>query len=74
MADNFAKLFERTYIGKHGVKNRFVMAPMGLGPSVRPRTRIRYFCHGSAFLRSGTQCHDHSGRTECIRFRKYLFL
>ncbi|MCI8585552.1 MAG: FAD-dependent oxidoreductase [Lachnospiraceae bacterium] len=32
MAD-FNRLFERTYIGKHGVKNRFVMAPMGLGPN-----------------------------------------
>lgn len=31
MAD-FSKLFERTYIGSHGVKNRFVMAPMGIGP------------------------------------------
>lgn len=29
---NFDKLFERTYIGNHGVKNRFVMAPMGIGP------------------------------------------
>ena len=32
MAD-FSKLFERTYLGKHGVKNRIVMAPMGVGPS-----------------------------------------
>lgn len=31
MAQSFAKLFERTYIGKHGVRNRFIMAPMGIG-------------------------------------------
>lgn len=31
--NKFSKLFERTYIGTHGVKNRFVMAPMGLGPN-----------------------------------------
>ena len=31
MKNNFEKLFERTHIGKHGVKNRFVYAPMGIG-------------------------------------------
>lgn len=31
--NEFAKLFERTYIGNHGVKNRLVLAPMGIGPS-----------------------------------------
>lgn len=30
MKNHFEKLFERTYIGKHGVKNRFVYAPMGI--------------------------------------------
>lgn len=34
MVQNFDRLFERTYIGKHGVKNRIVMAPMGIGGSV----------------------------------------
>lgn len=31
--NKFARLFERTYIGSHGVKNRLVLAPMGIGPS-----------------------------------------
>ena len=31
MEKNFDRLFERTYIGKHGVKNQIVMAPMGIG-------------------------------------------
>ena len=31
MADKYASLFERTYIGKLGVKNRLIMAPMGAG-------------------------------------------
>lgn len=34
MGQGFEKLFERTYIGKLGVKNRFVMAPMGIGIDV----------------------------------------
>jgi 2,4-dienoyl-CoA reductase-like NADH-dependent reductase (Old Yellow Enzyme family)/thioredoxin reductase len=29
--NKYDALFERTYIGKHGVKNRLVMAPMGAG-------------------------------------------
>ncbi|MBQ6386398.1 MAG: NADH:flavin oxidoreductase, partial [Lachnospiraceae bacterium] len=32
MSSTFSRLFERTYIGNHGVKNRIVMAPMGIGP------------------------------------------
>lgn len=31
--NKYARLFERIYIGSHGVKNRFVMAPMGVGPN-----------------------------------------
>ncbi len=32
MGENrFSRLFERTYIGNHGVKNRIVYAPMGIG-------------------------------------------
>lgn len=31
MSNKYDALFERTYIGKHGVKNRLVMAPMGAG-------------------------------------------
>lgn len=31
--NEFSRLFERTYIGKHGVKNRLVLAPMGIGPN-----------------------------------------
>jgi 2,4-dienoyl-CoA reductase-like NADH-dependent reductase (Old Yellow Enzyme family) len=29
MRNKYGKLFEKTYIGKMGLKNRFVMAPMG---------------------------------------------
>lgn len=31
MSNKYSRLFERTYIGKMAVKNRFVMAPMGAG-------------------------------------------
>lgn len=31
MANEYSPLFERTYIGKLGVRNRLVMAPMGMG-------------------------------------------
>lgn len=33
MKNDYSKLFERTYIGNHGVKNRTVLAPMGIGGS-----------------------------------------
>lgn len=34
MENSYNKLLERAYIGKLGVKNRFVMAPMGIGIDV----------------------------------------
>lgn len=35
MENKYAKLFERTYLGKLGVKNRFVMSAMGIGVNTK---------------------------------------
>ena len=60
---NYDKLFERTYIGNHGVKNRIVMAPMGIGPNFMSgcldQTGIDYYAErakgGTGMLNIGFQ-------------------